>query len=85
MTDKSAPRSKKVAIVLMCLAPILAFAPMIVAMIEVSISPECSAMPNYCGAIAYFILLTVPIGFVIFSVGLIMFLIARRPKKPAST
>ena len=85
MTDKSAPRSKKVAIVLMCLAPIFAVSPLIVAMIEIRIIPECTAMPNYCGAIAYFILLTVPIGFVIFSVGVIMFLIAKRPKKPAST
>ena len=85
MTNKSAPRSKKVAIVLMCLAPIFAFSPLIVAMIEIRIIPECTAMPNYCGAIAYFILLTVPIGFVIFIVGLIMFLIAKRPKKPART
>lgn len=84
MTNKSAPRSKKVAIVLMCLAPIFAFSPLIVAMIEIRIIPECTAMPNYCGGIAYFILLTFPIGFVIFSVGLIMFLVAKRPKKPAS-
>jgi hypothetical protein len=69
----------------MCLAPIFAVSPLIVAMIEIRIIPECTAMPNYCGAIAYFILLTVPIGFVIFSVGVIMFLIAKRPKKPAST
>ena len=85
MTGNPAPRRKKVAIVLICLAPILAFAPLIVAMIEIRIIPECTAMPNYCGGIAYFVLLTVPIGFVIFIVGLIMFIIAKRPKKPART
>lgn len=83
MTNKQAPRRKKTALVLMCVAPIFAIAPLIVAMIEVRISPECSAMPNYCGAIAYFILLTVPIGFVIFCVGLIMLLAAKR-RKPRS-
>jgi hypothetical protein len=37
-------------------------------------------MPNYCGGIAFFILLTVPIGLVVFIIGLIMLLTAKRPK-----
>jgi hypothetical protein len=64
----------------MCLAPIFAFAPLIVAMIEIRIIPECTLMPNYCGGIAYFVLLTVPIGLIVFIIGLIMLLAAKRPK-----
>jgi hypothetical protein len=81
MTNKPAPRSKKAAVVLMCLAPVFALSPLIVAMIEVRIIPECTVVPNYCGGIAYFVLITVPIGFVVFVVGLIMLLSAKRSKK----
>ena len=81
MTNKPAPRSKKAAVVFMCLAPVFALSPLIVAMIEVRIIPECTVVPNYCGGIAYFVLITVPIGFVVFAVGLIMFLSAKRSKK----
>ena len=81
MTNKPAPRSKKAAVVFMCLAPVFALSPLIVAMIEVRIIPECTVVPNYCGGIAYFVLLTVPIGFVVFAVGLIMLLSAKRSKK----
>jgi hypothetical protein len=80
MTNNPAPKRKKAALVLMCLAPIFAFAPLIVAMIEIRIIPECTLMPNYCGGIAYFVLLTVPIGLIVFIIGLIMLLAAKRPK-----
>jgi hypothetical protein len=80
MTNSPAPRSKKAALVLMCLAPIFALSPLIVALIEVRIIAECTVMPNYCGGIAYFVLLTVPIGLVVFIIGLIMLLAAKRPK-----
>jgi hypothetical protein len=80
MTNIPAPRRKKAALVLMWLAPILAFSPLIVALIQVRLVAECSVMPNYCGGIAYFVLLTVPIGLVVFIIGLIMLLAAKRPK-----
>ena len=80
MTKNPAPRRKKAALALMWLAPIFAFSPLIVAMIEVRIIAECSVMPNYCGGIAYFVLLTVPIGLVVFIIGLIMLLAKKRPK-----
>jgi hypothetical protein len=80
MTNSPSPRSKKAALVLMCLAPIFALSPLIVALIEVRIIAECTVMPNYCGGIAYFVLLTVPIGLVVFIIGLIMLLAAKRPK-----
>jgi hypothetical protein len=80
MTNNSAPRRKKAALVLMCLGPIFAFSPLIVAMIEIRIIAECFVMPNYCGGIAYFVLLTVPIGLVVFIIGLIMLLARKRPK-----
>ena len=80
MTDNPAPKRKKAALVLMWLAPIFALAPLIIAMIEIRIIPECTLMPNYCGGIAYFVLLTVPIGLIVFIIGLIMLLAAKRPK-----
>ena len=80
MTDNPAPKRKKAALVLMWLAPIFALAPLIIAMIEIRIIPECTLMPNYCGGIAYFVLLTVPIGLVVFIIGLIILLAAKRPK-----
>jgi len=80
MSNSPSLRSKKAALVLMWLAPIFALSPLIVALIEVRILAECSVMPNYCGGIAYFVLLTVPIGLVVFIIGLIMLLAAKRPK-----
>jgi cytochrome c-type biogenesis protein CcmH/NrfF len=80
MTNNPAPRRKKAALVLMWLAPIFAFSPLIVVMIEVRIIAECSVMPNYCGGIAYFVLLTVPIGLLVFIIGLIMLLAKKRTK-----
>jgi len=80
MTNNPAPRRKKAALVLMWLAPIFAFSPLIVVMIEVRIIAECTFMPNYCGGIAYFVLLTVPIGLVVFIIGLIMLLAKKRTR-----
>jgi hypothetical protein len=80
MTKNPAPRRKKAALILMFLAPIFALFPLLVATIAVRIIPECTVVPNYCGGIAFFILLTVPIGIVLFGVGLIMLLTAKRPK-----
>jgi hypothetical protein len=80
MTNNPAPRRKKAALVLMCLAPVFALSPLIVALIEVRILAECSVMPNYCGGIAYFVLLTVPIGLLVFIIGLIMLLAKKRTK-----
>ena len=80
MTNNPAPKRKKAALVLMCLAPMFAISPLIIAMIEIRIIPECTLMPNYCGGIAYFVLLTVPIGLIVFIIGLIMLLAAKRPK-----
>jgi hypothetical protein len=80
MTNNPAPRRKKAALVLMCLAPVFALSPLIVALIEVRIIAECTVMPNYCGGIAYFVLLTVPIGLLVFIIGLIMLLAKKRPK-----
>jgi hypothetical protein len=80
MTKIPAPRRKKAALILMFLAPIFALFPLLVATIAVRIIPECTVVPNYCGGIAFFILLTVPIGIVLFGVGLIMLLTAKRPK-----
>ena len=80
MTNNPAPRRKKAALVLMCLAPIFALSPLIVALIEVRIIAECNVMPNYCGGIAYFVLLTVPIGLLVFIIGLIMLLAKKRTK-----
>jgi hypothetical protein len=82
MTKNPAPRRKKAALILMFLAPVFALSPLLVAMIQVRIIPECTVMPNYCGGIAFFILLTVPIGLVVFIIGLIMWLTAKRPKSP---
>jgi hypothetical protein len=62
----------------MWLAPIFAFSPLIIAMIEVRIIAECTVMPNYCGGIAYFVLLTVPIGLLVFIIGLIMLLAKKK-------
>ena len=80
MTNNPAPKRKKAALVLMCLAPMFAISPLIIAMIEIRIIPECTLMPNYCGGIAYFVLLTVSIGLVVFIIGLIILLAAKRPK-----
>jgi hypothetical protein len=81
MTNIPAPRRKKAALVLMWLAPIFALSPLLVATIAVRITPECAVVPNCAGgALAYFILLTVPVGIVLFGVGLIMLLTAKRPK-----
>ena len=80
MTNNPAHRRKKAALVLMWLSPIFAFSPLIVAMIEVRIIAECTVMPNYCGGIAYFVLLTVPIGLLVFIIGLIMLLAKKRTK-----
>jgi hypothetical protein len=80
MRNNPAPRRKKAALVLMCLAPVFALSPLIVALIEVRIIAECTVVPNYCGGIAYFVLLTVPIGLVVFIIGLIMLLAKKRPK-----
>ena len=80
MTNNPAPKRKKAALVLMCLAPMFAISPLIIAMIEIRIIPECTLLPNYCGGIAYFVLLTVPIGLIVFIIGLIMLLAAKRPK-----
>ena len=81
MANSPSPRSKKAALVLMCLSPIFALSPLLVAAIAVRITPECAVVPNCAGgALAYFILLTVPIGIVLFGVGLIMLLTAKRPK-----
>jgi hypothetical protein len=83
MTNKPLPGRKKAAVVLMCLAPIFALSPLIVAMIGVRIVPECTLVPNCAaGALAYFVVLTVPIGAAVFIAGLIMLLSAKRPKNP---
>jgi|LakMenE18May11ns_1017448.scaffolds.fasta_scaffold9939439_7 hypothetical protein len=80
MTKNPAPRRKKAALILMFLAPIFALSPLLAAAIAVRITPECAVVPNCAGgALAYFILLTVPIGIVLFGVGLIMLLAAKRP------
>jgi hypothetical protein len=56
---------------------------MIVSAIAVRITPECTVMPNCAaGAFAYFIVLTVPIGCVVFIVGLVMLLAAKRSQAP---
>ena len=81
MTSNPSPRRKKAALILMCLAPIFALSPLFVATIAVRITPECAVVPNCAGgALAYLVVLTVPIGIVLFSVGLIMLLTAKRPK-----
>ena len=80
MTNIPAPRRKKAALILMCLAPVFALSPLIVALIEVRIIAECTVIQNYCGGIAYFVLLTVPIGLLVFIIGLIMLLAKKRPK-----
>ena len=81
MTNKPVQKRKRVALVLMCLAPIFAVSPLIVAAIGVRISPDCTVAPNCsAGAFAYLILLTVPIGLVVFIIGLIMLLRAKRTK-----
>lgn len=83
MTDKPARSRKKSAVVLLCVAIVVAVSPMIVAMIAVRISPECTVEPNCAaGALAYFIVLTVPIGAVVFITGLVMLLTAKRPQNP---
>jgi hypothetical protein len=82
MTNKPLDGRKKAAVILMCLAPVFAFSPLIVALIEVRMITECTVMPNYCGGIAYFVLLTVPIGLVVFIIGLIMFLAKKQTKTP---
>jgi len=85
MTNKPVQKSKKSALVLMCIAPLFAISPLIVAAIGVRISPDCAVAPNCsAGALAYFILLTVPIGLVVFILGLIMLLRAKRPISPNS-
>ena len=82
MTNNPAPRRKKAALILMYLAPIFALFPLLVATIAVRITPECAVVPNCAGgAFAYLVVLTVPIGIVLFSVGLIMLLTAKRPKR----
>ena len=86
MTSKPANNRAKAAVALMCLAPVFALAPMIVSAIAVRITPECTVMPNCAaGAFAYFILLTVPIGCVVFIVGLVMLLAAKRSQAPDIT
>ena len=81
MTNKPVQKRKTAALVLMCLAPLLAVSPLIVAAIGVRISPDCAIAPNCsAGAFAYLILLTVPIGLVVFIIGLIMLLRAKRTK-----
>lgn len=81
MTNKPVQKRKTAPLVLMCLAPLFAVSPLIVAAIGVRISPECAVAPNCsAGALAYFILLTVPIGLVVFIIGLIMLLRAKRTK-----
>ena len=86
MTSKPANNRAKAAVALMCLAPVFALAPMIVSAIAVRITPECTVMPNCAaGAFAYFILLTVPIGCVVFIVGLVMLLAGKRSQAPDIT
>jgi hypothetical protein len=83
MTHKPANSRKKTALALMYLAPLFAVSPMIIAMIGVRIIPECAVVPNCAaGALAYFIVLTVPIGCLVFIAGLIILLAAKRPKGP---
>jgi len=82
MTKNPAPRRKKAALILLFLAPIFALFPLLVATTAVRIIPECTVVPNYCGGIAFFILLTVPIGVVVFIIGLVVLLTANRPKTP---
>ena len=81
MTNNPKPRRKKAALILMCLAPIFALSPLLVETIAVRITPECAVVPNCAGgALAYFVVLTVPIGILLFSVGLIMLLTTKGPK-----
>ena len=83
MISKPANNRTKVAVALMCLAPIFALAPLIVSAIAVPITPECTVVPNCAaGAFAFLIVLTVPIGGVVFIVGLVMLLTPKRSQAP---
>ena len=86
MTNNPSPKRKKAALILMCIAPVFAISPLLVSMIAHRMSPECSVVPNCsAGALAYFILLTVPIGLAAFIVGLVMLLTSMRKVKTRSS
>jgi hypothetical protein len=84
MNKEQAEKQKKVGRVILWIAPAVAFAPAIIGGIGSSVIPNCNESNCYFGALPWATFLTVPIGFVILIVGLIMRVTARETKDPES-
>jgi disulfide bond formation protein DsbB len=84
MNKQQVEQQKKVARVILIIAPSVAFAPLVLGMIGSSLTPGCNESNCYWGVLPWATFMTVPIGFVILIVGLILRLTARETKDPES-
>ena len=72
MTNKEVEQKKKTATIVLCIGPSVAFAPAIIGIIGSSLTPGCNESNCYWGALPWATFLTLPIGFIIMIVGLVM-------------
>jgi len=82
MTNKEVEQKRKNARVVLFIAPAVAFAPAIIGGIGSSLTPGCNEGNCYWGALPWATFLTLPIGFIIMIVGLVMLGAASRTKNP---
>lgn len=80
MTNEVVYRKRILWLALAALSPIFAFSPLIVGMIGAAFVPNCNESNCAFGVLGWFMFLTIPAGFVLFFVSLILFLTSLRHK-----
>ena len=80
MNKEQAEKQKKVGRVILWIAPAVAFAPAIIGGIGSSLIPNCNEGSCYFGALPWATFLTLPLGFVLAIIGLIVLVTARESK-----